>query len=85
MLTLVPYSFKHRDTRITHYVDLGERVNIYDGFDRAVVKLESDQLWWIVPSEIYDEEFCEDDGPYETPEDAVFYLKLKYNKTLYGI
>jgi hypothetical protein len=80
MLKLLECTAAHRTTTITQYVEL-DGFSYYDGFDRAVVKLQNDDKWWIIPNDPFDDYDCDDVGPYDTPEDALMMLKLSFERS----
>lgn len=67
--------FTHRDD--TGIAVLDTRREFYiDGVIFIAIQLISDEKWWIVPGYKEDEATYEDFGPYDTPDEAAFHLRL---------
>lgn len=67
---------KHRDTFFTKVLRPDDSLFLYDGIPVFIIEFESDMKWWIVPDSYSNDEYMEDQGPYDTPEDAVLMLRL---------
>lgn len=75
-MIIKPTKIEHRNTLILNIVLLDSDGVLYDGFDRVVAQLESDGLWWIIPSWSSEESCCADIGPFDNAEDAVLTMRL---------
>lgn len=69
------YETDHRDSTITAM--LRHEHHYYIGaFGVVIVTLDDPKGWFIVPRFFRDEDAMEDIGPFDTPDDAFFHMRL---------
>lgn len=66
--------FDHRDTMVDALVDTD--VRWINGISVIVVRLISDNLWWVIARSYDDDYRYTDLGPYDDAETAMMYMKL---------
>ena len=71
----------HRDTEYSNLVDTGYDEYSIDGVGVVVVRLKSDQQWWIIPDSCSDNDIFDDRGPFDTAEAAFAVMRLSAKKT----
>lgn len=71
----IPLRIRHRDT---HYIAELITDHSYATSDMMCfcVKLERDLKWWIIAWSYEDDDNFDDLGPFDTPEDALVFMKL---------
>jgi hypothetical protein len=67
---------RHRDTTFSEFVNVESGHLRFGDVEVFVVKLDGDQKWWIIPCSYDDDEFMDDNGPYDEVGDALLMLRL---------
>jgi hypothetical protein len=76
-LQIKSFHARHRDTYAIQFVSNGDNNDDHAwGYRTIVVRLQSDNKWWIVPAYTSEEYMYDDVGPYDDPDTAYAMYKL---------